>query len=190
MPALCGLGGGLPTMLVQKGLRSSLVRRIVMGSSRSFIASHIHSFSLFVFSLLLGGVQLIVLSILVVVPQNRMKTTSSGLVAAAVAFAQAGSALKLNVADAASIKSAASQVAKGLYVFHNEAATTGQFNQPQPWFWWLSGSGWTGLMDYTVYTKDTTYKADLLSALAKNVGPNFDFVPREQSWEANDDQVR
>ncbi|KAK5632626.1 hypothetical protein RRF57_008340 [Xylaria bambusicola] len=119
-----------------------------------------------------------------------MEISSSRLAAAAVAFVHAGLALELNTADTASIKSAASQVAKGLYVFHNEAATTGQFNQPQPWFWWLSGSGWTGLMDYTVYTKDTTYKADLLSALAKNVGPNFDFVPPEQAgWEANDDQA-
>ncbi|KAI0466158.1 glycoside hydrolase [Xylaria cf. heliscus] len=119
-----------------------------------------------------------------------MKTSSTKVAAAAIALAQAGSALQLNTADTNSIKAAAKTVAKGLYVFHNEAATTGQFNQPQPWFWWLSGSGWTGLMDYTVYTKDTTYKADLLSALGKNVGPNFDFVPPEQSgWEANDDQA-
>jgi len=110
---------------------------------------------------------------------------------AAVALAHAAAALDLNTKDAQSVKKAAGVVAKGLYVFHNEAATTGQFNQPQPWFWWLSGSGWNGLMDYTVYTKDTKYKADLLSALSKNVGPNFDFVPPEQSgWEANDDQVR
>ncbi|KAI0533652.1 glycosyl hydrolase family 76-domain-containing protein [Xylaria digitata] len=117
-----------------------------------------------------------------------MKGSSSRLAAAAIALAHAGSALQLNTGDTSSIKAAAGQVAKGLYVFHNEDATTGQFNQPQPWFWWLSGSGWTGLMDYTVYTKDTTYKADLLSALGKNVGPNFDFVPPEQAgWEANDD---
>ncbi|KAI1152633.1 glycoside hydrolase [Nemania diffusa] len=120
-----------------------------------------------------------------------MKTSpSSRFALAALAFAHAGSAVELNIKDTSSIKTAAATVAKGLYVFHNEAATTGQFNQPQPWFWWLSGSGWTGLMDYTVYTKDTTYKADLLSALSKNVGPNFDFVPPEQSgWEANDDQA-
>ncbi|TGJ87647.1 hypothetical protein E0Z10_g1135 [Xylaria hypoxylon] len=119
-----------------------------------------------------------------------MKRSSSRLAAVAIAFAYAGSALQLNTGDASSIKNAASQVAKGLYVFHNEAATTGQFNQPQPWFWWLSGSGWTGLMDYTVYTKDTTYKAGLLSALGKNVGPKFDFAPPEQAgWEANDDQA-
>ncbi|KAI3324859.1 glycoside hydrolase family 76 protein [Xylariaceae sp. AK1471] len=116
--------------------------------------------------------------------------SSSSTFAAVIAFAHAGAALQLNANNVDSVKTAASQVAKGLYVFHNEAATTGQFNQPQPWFWWLSGSGWTGLMDYTVYTNDTTYKADLLSALAKNVGPNFDFVPPEQSgWEANDDQA-
>ncbi|KAI0428894.1 glycoside hydrolase [Xylaria sp. FL1042] len=117
-------------------------------------------------------------------------SSSSNFAAAAIAFAHAGSALQLTIGDTSSIKAAASQVAKGLYVYHNEAATTGQFNQPQPWFWWLSGSGWTGLVDYTMYTKDTTYKADLLSALGKNVGPNFDFVPPEQSgWEANDDQA-
>ncbi|KAI0442012.1 glycoside hydrolase [Xylaria telfairii] len=119
-----------------------------------------------------------------------MKTSSSKVAAAAIALAQVSSALTLNTVSTKSIKAAAKTVSKGLYVYHNEAATTGQFNQPQPWFWWLSGSGWTGLMDYTVYTKDTTYKADLLSALGKNVGPNFDFVPPEQAgWEANDDQA-
>lgn len=119
-----------------------------------------------------------------------MKSSTSRVAAAAIALAHAGSALELNIKDTASIKAAAAQVAKGLYVYHNEEATTGQFNQPQPWFWWLSGSGWTGLMDYTVYTKDETYKADILSAIGKNVGPNFDFVPPEQAgWEANDDQA-
>lgn len=115
---------------------------------------------------------------------------SSSIFVAAIALAQAGAAVQLNAKDINSIKTAASEVAKTLYTYHNEEATTGQFNQPQPWFWWLSGSGWTGLMEYTVFTKDTSYKAGLLSALAKNVGPNFDFVPPEQAgWEANDDQV-
>ncbi|KAI1823205.1 glycosyl hydrolase family 76-domain-containing protein [Xylaria intraflava] len=108
--------------------------------------------------------------------------------AAAIAFAHATAAIQLDTKDTNSIKSAAGEVVKGLYVFHNEAATTGQFNQIQPWYWWLSGSGWTGIMDYIVYTKDTTHKADLMSALSKNVGPNFDFSPPSQAgWEANDD---
>ncbi|KAI8623750.1 glycoside hydrolase family 76 protein [Xylariaceae sp. FL1651] len=117
-----------------------------------------------------------------------MKTSSR--LAVAIAFANACAALELVSNNTDSVKAAANRVTKGLYVYHNAAATSGQFNQPQPWFWWLSGSGWNGLMDYTVYTKDTTYKADLLSALAKNVGPKYDFVPPAQSgWEANDDQA-
>ncbi|KAI2623991.1 glycoside hydrolase family 76 protein [Hypomontagnella submonticulosa] len=111
-------------------------------------------------------------------------------IVAGVAFASVISALSLDVKDQASIKENAAQVAKGLYVYHDTRSTAGQFKQPEPWFWWLSGSAWNGLMDYTVYTGDTTYQADILSALAKNLGPNYDFVPPEQKdWEANDDQV-
>ncbi|KAI2780031.1 glycoside hydrolase family 76 protein [Daldinia loculata] len=111
-------------------------------------------------------------------------------IVAGAALVPITSSLSLNLNDQASIKENAAQVAKGLYVYHDPSSTTGQFKQPEPWFWWLSGSAWNGLMDYTVYTGDTTYQADILSALAKNLGPNYDFVPTEQeSWEANDDQV-
>lgn len=100
------------------------------------------------------------------------------------------SAVDLAANDDASIRQAAAEIAKALYTYHNESSTAGGFNQPQPWFWWLSGNGWNGLLDYTVYTGDTTYAADLLSALGTNVGENFDFAPAAQaSWEANDDQA-
>lgn len=105
----------------------------------------------------------------------------------------AGSALAvdLNTADTASISSAASTIASGLFKgYYNNASTAGDFNQPQPWYWWLSGSGWNGLMDYTVYTKDTQYQTALLAAISENLGSNFDFAPAEQQgWEANDDQM-
>ncbi|KAK6084670.1 glycosyl hydrolase family 76 [Seiridium cupressi] len=105
----------------------------------------------------------------------------------AITFA---TALNLAVSNETSIKQAAAQIAKGLYLYHNPNSTAGDFDQPQPWFWWLSGNGWTGLLDYTVYTNDTTYQADLLSAVAKNIGENRDFVPASQyGWEANDDQA-
>ncbi|KAI1213340.1 glycoside hydrolase family 76 protein [Annulohypoxylon truncatum] len=111
-------------------------------------------------------------------------------IAAGAALTSAVAALNLNVNDPASIKDIAAQVAKGLYIYHDPSSTAGQFKQPQPWFWWESGSAWNALMDYTMYTGDTTYKADLLSSLAKNVGSNYDFAPAEQAnWEANDDQV-
>ncbi|KAI2626542.1 glycoside hydrolase family 76 protein [Hypoxylon sp. NC1633] len=106
------------------------------------------------------------------------------------ALASLGSALDLDIKDPASIKNAAAQVAKGLYVDHDPSSTAGQFKQPKPWFWWLSGSAWNGLIDYTVYTGDKTYQADILSAISNNLGPNYDFAPSEQAgWEANDDQA-
>lgn len=112
------------------------------------------------------------------------------LVSSLTAAVSLATALDLNTSDETSIKQAAAEIAKGLYLYHNESATTGDFNQPQPWFWWLSGNGWNGLLDYTVYTNDTTYQADLLTALAENIGENRDFVPASQyGWEANDDQA-
>ncbi|KAI1761050.1 glycoside hydrolase family 76 protein [Hypoxylon sp. FL1150] len=116
-------------------------------------------------------------------------TRLSGIIAATT-LASGGAALTLDVSDPASIKDAAAQVAKGIFAYHDPNSTAGQFTQPEPWFWWLSGSAWNGLMDYTIYTGDTTYQADILSAISKNLGPNYDFIPTDQaSWEANDDQV-
>ncbi|KAK4963034.1 hydrolase 76 protein [Elasticomyces elasticus] len=98
--------------------------------------------------------------------------------------------LSLDINNKTSIKQAATVLAGGIFEYHNISSTAGLFTQPEPWFWWLSGSGWTSLIDYTIYTNDTTYVADIHSALSQNLGPNNDFVPTEQSgWEANDDQV-
>ncbi|KAI0160553.1 glycoside hydrolase [Xylariaceae sp. FL1272] len=111
-------------------------------------------------------------------------------VATAFALAQAAEAVTLNTASTTSIKSAAKTISENLYAFHNASATTGQFNQPQPWFWWRSGAAWTALMDYQHYTNDTTYSADLVSSLKTNLGPKYDFADASQSgWEANDDQA-
>ncbi|KAI1097183.1 glycoside hydrolase family 76 protein [Jackrogersella minutella] len=118
------------------------------------------------------------------------KMTRQSANVAMAALASVATAMNIDVNDQASIKEAAAQVAKGLYLYHDPSSTAGQFKQPQPWFWWESGSAWNGLMDYTVYTGDTTYKADLLSSLSQNLGANYDFAPSEQqNWEANDDQV-
>lgn len=98
--------------------------------------------------------------------------------------------LDIDVNNEVSIKQAAAEIAQGLYVYHNPRSTAGDFNQPQPWFWWLSGNGWEAVLNYITYTNDTTYQADLLTALSENVGPYYDFAPPSQaSWEANDDQV-
>lgn len=100
-------------------------------------------------------------------------------------------ALDVNVKSVASITNTSSQILEGLMkTYANTSASTGGFVQVQPWYWWLSGTGWNAVLDYTVYTNDTAYKADLLTALNNNVGANYDFAPAEQSgWEANDDQA-
>lgn len=100
-------------------------------------------------------------------------------------------ALDLDTASAASVAQAASAIASGLMTtYYDASSTAGDFVQPEPWFWWLSGSGWNAVMDYTVLTNDITYKDQMLAALAENVGESFDFAPSAQSgWEANDDQM-
>lgn len=100
-------------------------------------------------------------------------------------------ALDLDTSSATAVSQTASTIASGLFnTYYNASATTGDFNQPEPWFWWRSGAGWTGMLDYTVYTNDTTYQQALLTALAENVGSEYDFAPAEQEgWSANDDQM-
>ncbi|KAK5113517.1 hypothetical protein LTR62_003386 [Meristemomyces frigidus] len=98
--------------------------------------------------------------------------------------------LALNVTNTTSIRQAATTLAQGLFAYHNPASTIGQFTLPEPWYWWLSGSAWTALIDYTAYTNDTAYIPAIHSALSQNLGPDNDFVPASQAgWEANDDQV-
>ena len=91
--------------------------------------------------------------------------------------------------ETASIASAANTLAGTLYTYHDPAAN-GKFDQPEPWFWWLSGSGWTALIDYTTYTNDSTYVDGIHAALSENLGSGNDLQPAsEAGWEANDDQA-
>ncbi|KAI3399559.1 hypothetical protein diail_6581 [Diaporthe ilicicola] len=117
--------------------------------------------------------------------------SSPSAVALSLLAGSALAALQLDTADTTSITATASTIASGLFkTYYNNASTAGDFNQPQPWYWWLSGSGWNGLMDYAVYTKDAQYQTALMDAISQNLGSNFDFAPAEQQgWEANDDQM-
>lgn len=102
-------------------------------------------------------------------------------------------ALSIDTTNTTSISQAAAAILNGLMlVNYNPNATTGHFKQPEPWYWWLSGDAWTGIMDYTVYTGDKTYEKDILSALSDpvNLGTNYDMMAAaQQGWEANDDQA-
>ncbi|KAJ1326757.1 mannan endo-1,6-alpha-mannosidase [Microdochium nivale] len=111
----------------------------------------------------------------------------------AIRILQVAAAIDVDVNNQTSIKIAASHIAAGFYAtYHNASSTAGHFDQPEPWFWWLSGSGWNALLEHMVYTGDVngTYRAGLLAAYAANLGPENDLAPPEQeNWEANDDQM-
>lgn len=97
-------------------------------------------------------------------------------------------AIELSTNSTASVLSTAKTIISSHFAtYHNVNSTAGDFNQVQPWYWWLSGSAWTAYMEYTIFTGDTTYKTDILTALAENIGENNNFIPAAQSgWEAND----
>jgi len=119
-----------------------------------------------------------------------MKTVTLSAVLVLQTFITRAISLDLDVNNATSVISVAGTIASGLFRYHNASSTAGDFNQPRPWFWWLSGNGWNGLLDHTIYTNTTTYIPPFLSAISKNIGPNNDFVPPEQvNYEANDDQM-
>ncbi|KXJ91175.1 glycoside hydrolase [Microdochium bolleyi] len=106
-------------------------------------------------------------------------------------------AIDIDVDNQTSVSAAAAQIAQGFYTtYHNASSTAGHFNQPEPWFWWLSGSGWNALLDFMVYNTagdaedNERYRTGLFAAYSENLGPRNDFAPPEQkNWEANDDQM-
>ncbi|KAF2149136.1 glycoside hydrolase family 76 protein [Myriangium duriaei CBS 260.36] len=100
-------------------------------------------------------------------------------------------AWNIDATNSSSVNETATSIAGGLFRrYWNPSATTGQFDQPQPWFWWLSGSGWTAFLDYSFYTGDKSYDNAISQALAANIGEHLDFSPTsQQGWEANDDQA-
>lgn len=123
-----------------------------------------------------------------------MARTTALLTAYALALASVPAptlALDLDPTDPTSIASTAGTIAAGLMAnYYDAASTAGDFTQPQPWFWWLSGSGWNAVLDYTILTNDTAYEAQLRAALTENLGAGYDFAPAAQAgWEANDDQM-
>lgn len=119
---------------------------------------------------------------------RRLHTLQASVLPLISLFAPSTLAIELNTSSSSSISSAAQTIASSLFAtYYNADSTAGDFTQPQPWYWWLSGSAWTTFIDYTVFTNDTTYKANILTALAENIGENNDFAPAAQaSWEAND----
>lgn len=62
-------------------------------------------------------------------------------------------------------------------------------NLPDPYYWWVAGAMFGALVDYWYYTGDAQYNEITTQALLHQVGQNKDYLPKNQSRTAgNDDQ--
>lgn len=90
----------------------------------------------------------------------------------------------------ASIKSAASTIARGMLKFYHGNETGGIPGKlPDPYYWWEAGAMFGALIDYWHYTGDTSFNAITTEALLFQVGPDINYMPpNETKTLGNDDQ--
>lgn len=96
-----------------------------------------------------------------------------------------------NNSNPASIKSAASTVAYGMmkYYHGNETGQTIGL-LPWPYYWWHAGAVFGSMVDYWYYTGDSTYNNVTATAMLFQAGPDYDYMPENQTkTEGNDDQA-
>lgn len=104
-------------------------------------------------------------------------------------------AIPLDVNDTASIRNASATLALGVqsYYHNNQTSTpaTAIGTLPlEPWYWWLAGAMWGGMIDYWAYTDDSSYNAVIQQAVMAQIGPNSNFMPPAYySSLGNDDQA-
>lgn len=114
-------------------------------------------------------------------------------VQAFAAFASLASGTQIDISNPASVKGAASKVAKGLidhWFLGEQAAITAGFQLPASWYWWESGELWTGMVDYWSYTGDSTFLLITHNYLQAQMGGSQNWMLESHRHdEANDDQA-
>lgn len=98
--------------------------------------------------------------------------------------------LDIDFSSTDSINSGLALLAKGLmdyYTGNQTGQTPGMF--ANPYYWWEAGAAWNSMLDYWYYTGDDTYNSLLHSSLLFQTGPDWDYMPSNQTTtEGNDDQ--
>ncbi|PYH88465.1 mannan endo-1,6-alpha-mannosidase [Aspergillus ellipticus CBS 707.79] len=100
-------------------------------------------------------------------------------------------AVDLDLQDSQNITAVARDLAWDLVSFYT-GNHTGDVpgNLPDPYYWWEAGAYFGTLVNYWVYTGDTTYNDLTAQAILHQAGPNRDFMPPNQTrTEGNDDQA-
>lgn len=104
-------------------------------------------------------------------------------------------AIALDINNTASVRDASATLASGVqsYYHNNESSTpvTAIGTLPlEPWFWWLAGAVWGGMVDYWAYTDDDSYNAVIQQALMAQTGPDYNYMPPAYYGSlGNDDQA-
>ncbi|KAK0392880.1 hypothetical protein NLU13_2374 [Sarocladium strictum] len=58
-----------------------------------------------------------------------------------------------------------------------------------PYYWWEAGAMWETLIDYWLYTGDSSYNQEIIAGMQWQVGPNQDYMPPNVTASlGNDDQ--
>lgn len=114
--------------------------------------------------------------------------------AALVASLHITTAVKLDVNNADSVRSAARTLAYGLQSWYKNNATgtpaTAVGTLPAPLYWWEAGAVWGAMVDYWAYTGDSSYNAVTTQSLLAQVGPDWNYEPPAYYTSlGNDDQA-
>ncbi|KAF5127001.1 hypothetical protein DV495_002983 [Geotrichum candidum] len=107
-----------------------------------------------------------------------------------LALASVALAIEMDFTNTTSINAGLALLAKGLMDYYNgndTGQTPGMFSNP--YYWWEAGAAWGSMIDYWYYTNDTKYNDIVKSSLLFQIGPNWDYMPENQTTtEGNDDQ--
>lgn len=105
-------------------------------------------------------------------------------------FTSQVSAIDLDTSSKDSICDATSLIQKGVmdyYEGNRFGGTVGMFQQP--YYWWEAGEVFGGMMENWFLCQNDTYEKTLYDAMIAQAGPDYDFMPSNQSMvEGNDDQ--
>lgn len=99
-------------------------------------------------------------------------------------------AIDLDVTDKTSICDATSLIQQGMmdyYLGTRYGGTVGMFQQP--YYWWEAGEAFGGMLENWFLCQNDTYKSILMDAFVAQTGPDYDYMPSNQTMvEGNDDQ--
>lgn len=100
----------------------------------------------------------------------------------------------LNIKNADSVRDVAGTLAYDTMTYYkgNTSDVPKDMGDLQdPYYWWVAGALWGGMLDYYHYTKDSSYNDVVIQALTAptNIGPNHDYMPPEHADEEGNDDL-